>query len=322
MASILTGESAFKITMAFVASWLIKRVCCDVTDFTSNEALRFLLAYCPAMFKVMSNRRRDQFAARRLALGFSQESLSEAIGVSPASVARWEQGLASPRGRHRGPLAAKLQVTLPELDRILDGDAVLNGHAVPAWMSHYVSLEQGAARLQTFEPITMPGLLQTARYSEAVMRTSWLPLSKDVIQQRVAARIARQAVLDRQPEPLELCAVIDESVLRRVTGGPAVMSEQLDHLVRMAQRPTVQLQLVPLESPALHTAAFGSFRLFTSCEGTVPYMVCTEDLTGFNYSDRPPAIETHANLFEHLAAIALPPDQSAELIHQIAERYQ
>ena len=268
--------------------------------------------------------RRQQLADRRLALGFSQEALAEAIGVSAASIARWERGASRPRPMQRQPLADKLQVTLPELERMLGGKAAAppNGHAVPGWLSHYASLEQGAARLQTFDPVTLPGLLQTAAYAEAVMRTSWISLSDDIIRERVEARVARQAVLGREPEPLELCCVIDESVLYRVTGGPEIMAEQLDYLCTMANRPSIQLQVFPSDGSAVHMASFGSFRLFTSAEVEMPYIVCTEDLTGFNYLDRPPAIEAHVELFDHLTTVALPPDQSAELIQNRAERYQ
>jgi hypothetical protein len=218
-----------------------------------------------------------------------------------------------------------LDVTLPQLEQLIDGTsetAGLNGHAVPPWLDHYTSLEQAAARLQTFEPIAIPGLLQTEDYATAVMRSNHLPVSEEAIVELVRARLARQDVLDRQPEPLELFCVIDESVLHRVTGSDDVMAAQLDHLATMAQKPSLQLQVVPADSSALHCAAFGSFRLFTSAGATAPFMTCTEDLTGFNYLDRPPAIEAHAELFEHLTRAALSPPETANLIQTTAERYQ
>jgi hypothetical protein len=224
------------------------------------------------------------------------------------------------------PLAQLLQITLPELERLLNGDqvpAAPNGHVVPTWLSHYASLEQGAARLQSFDPITLPGLLQTAAYAEAVMRTHWVDLTDAVVHERVASRLARQVVLDRAPNPLEFCCIIDESVLYRETGGADVMAEQLDHLLALAQSPTIHLQISPSDSSAVHMASFGSFDLFTSEGATVPYMVCTEDLTGFNYLDRPPAIEAHIELFDHLSRTALTPIQSAELLQRTrTERYR
>ena len=270
-------------------------------------------------------KRRLELAARRAELGFSQETLGHAMNVSPGLIARWERGATTPRAVHRRPLADHLQLTLPQLERLLSGEQPLmapDGHTVPGWLSHYASLEQGAARLQTFESTTVPGLLQTAGYAEAVMRSSWQTLSEEMIADRVEGRMARQAVLDREPEPLELICIIDETALRRVTGDAEVMIDQLRHFGEMAQRPTVQILISPFTATTLHTVPYGSFRLFTSAERDSPYMVCTEGLTGFNYLDGQSAIEAHVELFNHLTQIALPPEQSAELIQSTAERYQ
>ena len=268
---------------------------------------------------------RPQLAAHRKALGYSQESLAHVIEATTSAIARWERGANLPLARFRRPLAEALELGLPELERMLGGDGVASapsGHEVPAGLDHYASLEQGAARLQTFEPITLPGLLQTAAYAEAVMRTNWISLSDAVIRERVEARLARQAVLDRQPEPLELCCVIAESVLHRVTGGSETMAAQLGHLLAMTHRSTLQLQVFPSDGSALHMAAFGSFDLFSSKSAALPYMVCTEDLTGFNYLDRPAAIEAHARLFDHLTTEALSSEKSADLINTTMETYQ
>ncbi len=129
-------------------------------------------------------------------------------------------------------------------------------------------------------------------------------------------------MLHRQPEPLELECIIDESVLHRVTGRPEVMAEQLEHLVTTATTAAVTIGVVPAASSALHCAAFGSFRLFTVPGAPDPFITCTEDLTGFNYLDRPEAIEAHAQLFTHLLAVALPPTESLDLIASLVEQYR
>ena len=269
--------------------------------------------------------RRIQLAARRKACGFSQESLSHLLGVSSNSVARWEQGTNTPLANHRGPLAEALDLSLDRLDRLLQADdnldLALSGHAVPKWLSLYASLEQGAALLQTFEPITIPGLFQTAGYAAAVLRTYYQEsVSDETIEQHVQARIARQAVLEREPEPLELVCVLDESVLHRLTGSCEIMAAQLLHLVNLAERPSVQLRVVPTsKSAAIHCAAFGSFQMFSSLGATAPFTVCTEDMTGFNYQDRSAAIQGYIQLFERLMAATLTNDQSANLVQTTAE---
>ena len=245
------------------------------------------------------------------------------LDVRSQSVARWEQGASTPLARHRRPLAKALEITMHELEQLINGNPVTAapGHVVPPWLDHYASLEQAAGRLETFEPISMPGLLQTKDYACAVMNSSHRPVPPNVVEARVQARMDRQAVLGREPQSLELVAVIDESVLHRVTGSRMVMVEQLHHVLDLTQRPNICLQIVPTASSGLHSASFGSFRLFTSLGATSPFMACTEDLTGFNYLDRSDAIDAHAELFEHLRAIALAPDKSAELLEKTAESY-
>ena len=269
---------------------------------------------------------RRQLAARRRAIGHSQESLAQVLDVRAQSVARWEQGTTTPLARYRRPLAEVLDLTLAELEYLLDAPdqalATPGQQWVPQWMDHYTSLEQGAAKLQTFEPIAIPGLLQIEAYAVGVMESSHLPVSDDVLRARVEARMARQSVLQREPHPLELHCVLDESVLRRVTGDPSVMTAQLDHVCEAALTQSVVIQVVAASSSALHCAAFGSFRLFTSPAAPSPFIACTEDLTGFNYLDRPEAIEAHAALFDHLTSVALPPTESLALVGAVAEQFR
>lgn len=271
------------------------------------------------------SRRRVDLVARRSQIGFSQETLAEQLGVARESIARWERGEATPRPTHRQPLAELLQVTLPELERLLaadKGETAPNGHSVPPWLDHFASLEQGAIRVQTFEPFTIPGLLQTPAYTEAVMRTHWRHLSETAIANRVKARIARQAVLARKPRPLELACIVDESVLHRETGSADLMADQIEHLRLASRQPTIQLQIIPARSPAVHNVACGSFWMFASEATMAPYMICTQGLAGFNYYDGRASIEAHVELFDYLSTAALTPGQSNEVLSTTLERYK
>ena len=146
-------------------------------------------------------------AARRKALGYSQEALAELLEVHSQTVYRWEKGEANPSVTHRVLLAKALEVTLQELSSLLGYELPSpDGHHVPPWLSHYASLEQGAGMLQRFDPVTVPGLLQTRRYAEAVMRGHYISVTDERVDQRVRARVSRAAVLQRQPEPLHRTA--------------------------------------------------------------------------------------------------------------------
>ena len=267
---------------------------------------------------------RHELQARRKAAGYSQETFAHALEVASSSVGRWENGIGTPLDRYRRPMAELLGVTLAELEHMIgmNSPAALHGHAVPPWLNHYASLEQGAAKLQTVEPLAIPGLLQTQEYAAAVMRAYFLPVSDDGVTERVNARMARQRVLDRKPEPLELVCVIYEPVLHQMMGGREVMAGQLRHLCKMAAGPTVELRVVPLGKTEIQSALFGPFWLFTSAGATSPFIVCTEDIGGLNYLDRPNLIATYVLLFEYLVNSALSATQSTELIRATAEDYQ
>jgi transcriptional regulator with XRE-family HTH domain len=267
---------------------------------------------------------RDRLAARRKGRGHSQESLAHALGVTTSTVAHWEQGTSTPLARHRPPLAEHLEVSLGELDRLLDvnGHVAPDGHAVPAWLGHLASLEQGAAQLWSFEPVAVHGLLQTARYATAIESVGPDPSTADVVARKVDTRMARQGVLTREPDPLALSVVLDESVLHRVAGNADVMADQLDHLADVGARPNIDLRVLPLDA-GVFSAAFGAFTLFTSPDTDGPYMACVEDRAGPHYLDRPHEIEAHTALFRYLADVAVSPADSLDLIHTAAqERYR
>ena len=265
---------------------------------------------------------RVQLAARRKACGYSQESLAQVLQVTTSAVSRWEQGTSTPKAIYRQPLARVLDMTPVELERLLDVDGReitgLDGAHVPQWLGHYAALEQSAAQLFTFEPLVVPGLLQTDDYARAVERAYHLPVTEEEVARRAEVRLARQAVLQRQPEPLRLDCLIDESVLHRTLGGPATMRNQLSHLLEAAAMPNVDLRLVGLDD-APYGAAFGSFQLLTSPGSTTPYIACSEDLTGKNYYDAANVVAAHHELFQHLWAVAIDPSETLNRIKQRME---
>jgi transcriptional regulator with XRE-family HTH domain len=258
---------------------------------------------------------RHSLRQRREQQGLTQEGAAFDLRVAVSTYRSWERGEKTPRVGYRPRLAKLLGVTLAEIDRYLDGTEAPtpNGHVVPRWLGHYASLEQGAAAIDTFEPIVVPGLLQTRGYATAVARASHVPGADDEVAQWVGARLARQQVLDRDPDPLRLRAVLDESVLRRVTGTPDVMAEQLGHLVEVSRRPNVSIRVLPFDG-RIHCAAWGAFRLITAPGAPAPFMACAEDLGGVRYHETPHTVDAHVGLFDHLWAAALPPGASRDLV--------
>jgi transcriptional regulator with XRE-family HTH domain len=262
---------------------------------------------------------RHRLRQRREQLGLTQRDVARALQVTIRTYARYERGENTPPDGRLPALARKLDWSSAQLLLAINDDGqatVPNTHAVPGWLGHLASLEQAAERLCAFETIGVHGLLQTAEYAFAVERSDAIPKNDEGIARRVETRIARQAVLTRQPEPLALKVILDESVLLRVAGDLDVMADQLDHLIECARRPNIDLRVLPF---AAGTFPFGSFTLMTSPGASAPYMAVTEDRGGPHYLDRSNELEVHITLFDYLSTLALEPDESTDLITAAAK---
>lgn len=193
--------------------------------------------------------------------------------------------------------------------------------ALPEWLSLYVGLEQGAAQLRIYDAQVITGLLQTERYTQAIVRRGTAELTEDQIARRVEFRSTRKAVLTRQPNPLRLWVVLDEAALRRVVGSPHVMRDQLTYLADAADEAKITLQVLPFNHGA-HPGMQGPFTILNFAWPTDPGVVYIEHRSGAFYLEEPQEIEAHTVAFEHLCAHALRPDESATMIRNIAEEYE
>jgi transcriptional regulator with XRE-family HTH domain len=152
---------------------------------------------------------------------------------------------------------------------------------LPHWFEAYVGLEEVATQIRAYEVQFVPGLLQTEDYARAVTLLGHDGAPPREIERRVRLRMARQSVLDRD-DPPNLWAVIDEAVLRRPAGSPAVMHGQLRHLAELAERPNVTIQIIPFQAGG-HSAAGGPFSILRFAEPDLPDIVYLEQLTSALY---------------------------------------
>jgi hypothetical protein len=214
-----------------------------------------------------------------------------------------------------------LGISQAELARLLDPSVIeLNGQPVPSWLNTYQSLVHGAGGLCEVDLYLIPGLLQTGAYAAAVERTSPLGLSESQIAERVDVRLARQEVLWRDPDPLQLVVVVPESVLREAVGGPAVMLDQLDHLAGMCRRRNVDIRILPPDGRGAF--ALNGFELLTRPGETAPFIAVADSVAGPHYAELPEAVARFRVAFDLLIHIALPPDESARRIEEIREIYR
>ncbi|AGZ43096.1 helix-turn-helix domain-containing protein [Actinoplanes friuliensis] len=177
---------------------------------------------------------------------------------------------------------------------------------------NFVGLEAEATLLRTWEPVLIPGLLQTEAYMRALMRTGRASDPPHHIDRRVALRLKRQGRLTAA-NPLALAAIIDESVVRRIVGGPEVMKDQLRHLIEVAQLPTVTVQILPFDAGE-HPFLGGSAALLEFRETTHLDVVYLEGLAGDYYEEQHSEVARYRDEFERLSAKALDSRLSIKMV--------
>ena len=186
---------------------------------------------------------------------------------------------------------------------------------LPAWFEAYVELEEVATQVRAYEVQFVPGLLQSEDYARAVTLLGHSDELPRDIERRVRLRMARQAVLDK-PDPPNVWAVVDEAVLRRPAGSPAVMHGQLKHLLDMAQRPNITIQVMPFQAGG-HSAAGGPFSILRFAEPDLPDVVYLEQLTSALYLDKPEVVDSYLKVMERVCMEAATPADSLDAIAAI-----
>ncbi|MDN3354654.1 helix-turn-helix transcriptional regulator [Actinomadura sp. DC4] len=180
-----------------------------------------------------------------------------------------------------------------------------------------ISFEAEASTALNYEPMVVPGLLQTEAYARRVIRMwqSIMSVPPPELDRRLEVRLTRQKVI-LSDDPLELSVVIDEAVLRRQIDDRSVMREQLHHLVNVSELPNIKLQILPLSGR--HVISAGPLMSLSIPEfGDVVYLENFMD--GRLYVDDNTLIYQHARVFEQLKVASLTTNESRELIRRTAE---
>jgi transcriptional regulator with XRE-family HTH domain len=174
--------------------------------------------------------------------------------------------------------------------------------------------ESGASMIRTFEALLIPGLFQTPDYAAAVLRGSRV-LSDEDIDRKVAGRMRRQEIL-ASDDPPKVWAVVDEAALRKRVGGPEVMANQIRHLITMATRPTVDIQVLR-DAQGSHAAMEGAFMILDFPDpADLPFVyieTATEDL----YLEEPEAIQNYVSIFSHICSAAESPEASVRYLESL-----
>jgi transcriptional regulator with XRE-family HTH domain len=189
--------------------------------------------------------------------------------------------------------------------------------SVPDPYDEYVALEADAIAICEWEAQVVPGLLQTDEYARAVIEVGADIGDTATIQRRLALRMARQAVLTRNPPPV-LQIVLDEAVLHREVGGGEVLRRQLTRLAAASHRPDVELSILPFSAGA-HAGQTESFMVLEFEEGTPGPIVHIEGLTGGLFRVKAAEVEVYQDALDDLRERALPAEESRKVIAEREE---
>jgi transcriptional regulator with XRE-family HTH domain len=262
----------------------------------------------------------------REASGVTREDAGYVIRASSSKISRLELGRVSFKERDVADLLALYGITDEQehqafLALVRQANAPgwwqEYGDVLPNWFETYLGLEQAASVIRTYEPALVPGLLQTEDYAHTVIQRRHVQASTGDVERRIALRMARQEFLT-QPGAPYLWVALDESALRRPLGSRAVQRAQLQHLIEMARRPNIKLQVVPFHvgGPA---AVGGPFTILRFSEPDLPDVVYLEHLASALYLDKERDTVSYLALMDSLCVEAEPPDASISFLRRIIE---
>ncbi|GAA3931922.1 helix-turn-helix transcriptional regulator [Actinomadura viridis] len=267
-----------------------------------------------------------ELTERREACGLSRDEVTRRLEWANSTLFRIETGRSKPQPRSVRELLDLYGVTGPEKEGLIQ---LAREARQPGWWHSFrdvlpnpyevfIGLEAGATTIRAFEPLTVPGLLQTADYSRAMIRGGPHELDPDEIDRRAQVRSARQEILSRPDRP-HLWVVLDEAALHRTVGSKAIMRRQLAHLIEMAQRDKTTLQVLPFEVGAHAASTTGPFVILGFAEPTDPDVVYLETIPDGVYLENASDVQGFMLAFDRLLDAALRPDDSIALIRRVAD---
>ncbi|GLW91602.1 transcriptional regulator [Actinokineospora globicatena] len=263
--------------------------------------------------------------------GLTQDEAAEELGKAGNKISRVESGKI---GIDKTDLDVLLELyEAPEKDRLWcrelarlakakrgrpAGETTL--YLGPRWFRAYRDLETDASEIMRVGTENIPGILQTDDYIRAMFNAQGADAGDHVVDDTLRVRADRRTLLTRD-DASRFAFVLSESALRRQFGGPAVMADQLQHLVEVAMLPNVTLQIIPFASQSYEylSTTFTLFRFGHEMANDIVYLEMYSDAA---YLDKPPeVVRRYSELFARLQGVALGPVESRHWVATAAEEY-
>lgn len=252
----------------------------------------------------------DVLKASRKRADLTQEQFGPRVGYSVQYVASVEQGRRHPSAK----FVNKAEEVLNAFGVIhIAAKQLTRRRGLASWFRRWAELEETAVALNTYECRVVPGLLQTEAYARAqIQNVPPMPTAQEA-NDRIARRLERQELLTRTPYA-SFSFIIEQAVIERQTGGPAVTCELIDQLLKCARLPNVDVQIMPTVSPE-HSGTDGPFQLLETQENEW-WGYSEGQKTGRVISD-PKAVSGLHQRYAKLRIQALNPTDSAGLLMRL-----
>lgn len=276
---------------------------------------------------VQRRRLRAELRRVRLEAGLTQDQVAEAMDWSLSKLIRIENGSVSISTNDLKALLQYYKIT--DSERVTDLVAMGRVARERSWWSEYrdlasrqllqlIEYEAAAMISRNFQLSVAPGLLQTEDYARAVLAKNNPNRNPDEVDALVGLRMRRQELIDRADPPL-LFFVLDEAVIRRQVGGPAVLRGQLRRFLEVSAKPNVTLEVVPF-SAGIHPGTNGPFVIHEFPDDADDDTVYLENQQGeFLNRDDPDEILAYRERFEQLRKLSLGPGGTERFLSQVIE---
>ena len=257
--------------------------------------------------------------------GLTVEDVAEKLLCSPTKISRLETGTRRPSLRDVRDLTGLYDVDEVTSVALMD---LARGAREQVWWTQYLDLnldpylglEQDTTAITSFTTFYIPALLQTEEYTKAIIGSIAPKMDPDILRQRVEVRMRRQQRLEGENPP-RYRVLLDEAVLNRAIGGPAVMAAQLAKVLEAEKHGKVTVQVVPFEIGA-HVAQDSNFILFEFEDNpSLSPVVFVEGLTGNQYLEKPSDITRYREAIEYLRDAAHTPRDSLARIDEVRKAY-
>ncbi|WP_405493092.1 helix-turn-helix domain-containing protein [Nocardia sp. NBC_00511] len=197
------------------------------------------------------------------------------------------------------------------------------GDLIPANFNLYVGLEASARRLTVYQPLIVPGLLQTAAYARCLDRTYFADETDTELERRVEVRMRRQAIISRTRKPAAASIVLHEAAVRTRVGDRHVMAAQLRHLADLTTRENIDLRVLPFHAGypmgmPLPPFVILNFGIDAKGRPIEPTVIFAESFTGSMYLERTSDVDRHQAAFERVRCAALDARLTRDLLREMA----